>query len=63
MLEGMTVSPECQDPGEHSPLSEAANQGHAGIVKLLLEYDADPNSKGPATPFGAQAYLCPRLNP
>uniref|UniRef100_A0A7S4C9I6 Uncharacterized protein n=1 Tax=Eutreptiella gymnastica TaxID=73025 RepID=A0A7S4C9I6_9EUGL len=45
MLETGT-DPECQDPGEYSPLSEASSQGHIEIVKLLLDFEADPNSVG-----------------
>ena len=51
MLETGT-DPECQDPGEYSPLSEASSQGHIEIVKLLLDFEADPNSVGHSVGLG-----------
>ncbi|ESO94491.1 hypothetical protein LOTGIDRAFT_215456 [Lottia gigantea] len=37
---------ECEDANENTPLSEAASGGHVPTIQLLLDYEADPNSKG-----------------
>ena len=37
---------ECTDANDNTPLSEAANGGHASTLRLLLERGADPNSIG-----------------
>ncbi|KAJ5628151.1 ankyrin [Penicillium lividum] len=46
LLLGMkNIEPDAECPRGRTPLSYAAQQGHVGIVKLLLEAGADPNSQ------------------
>ncbi|KAK3089405.1 hypothetical protein FSP39_003377 [Pinctada imbricata] len=37
---------ECEDANKNTPISEAANGGHADTIRLLLEKGCDPNTQG-----------------
>lgn len=37
---------ECEDANENTPISEAANGGHADTIKMLLDRGANPNTQG-----------------
>lgn len=43
-LHGVQV--DCSDPHGNTLLSEAAAGGHVGVITLLLQRFADPNSRG-----------------